>query len=113
MPSHVAQLVRHGDGVSVVAVRRRGADVGFDQRGQRLHREHDGGKRPQHGAFERIDAAGCPILVGGRVWGGMVVARYTDEPLPRDTEARITRFTDLVATAIANAEAREELAGEE
>jgi PAS domain S-box-containing protein len=54
-------------------------------------------------------AAGCPILVGGRVWGGMVVARYTDEPLPRDTEARITRFTDLVATAIANAEARAEV----
>jgi signal transduction histidine kinase len=33
-----------------------------------------------------------------------------EEPLPPDTEARLTSFTDLLATAIANAESRGELA---
>jgi PAS domain S-box-containing protein len=54
-------------------------------------------------------ATGCPIVVAGRIWGVVAVARYTDEPLPPDTETRITQFTDLVATAIANAQARAEV----
>jgi signal transduction histidine kinase len=54
-------------------------------------------------------AAGCPIVVRGRTWGAMVVARYDAEPMPPETEARIAQFTDLVATAIANAEARAEV----
>ncbi|HXT91544.1 MAG TPA: histidine kinase, partial [Trebonia sp.] len=33
----------------------------------------------------------------------------SDEPLPADTEARLSGFTELVATAIANAEANAEL----
>ena len=38
----------------------------------------------------------------------MIVAS-TDEPLPRDTEERLEKFTELVATAIANAESRTEV----
>ena len=34
-----------------------------------------------------------------------------EEPLPADTEARLAGFTELVATAIANAQARVELRG--
>jgi GAF domain-containing protein len=54
-------------------------------------------------------AAGSPIVVDGHLWGVMTVTS-TDEPLPPDTEARLASFTELVATAIANTEARETLA---
>ncbi len=54
-------------------------------------------------------AVGCPILVEGRLWGAMVVAKYESEPFPSDTEQRISQFAELVATAIGNAEARAEL----
>ena len=39
----------------------------------------------------------------------MTVARYVAEPFAPDTEARVARFSDLVATAIANAAARAEV----
>ena len=57
-------------------------------------------------------AVGCPIVVRGGVWGAMVVARFDapGEPIPPQTEARIEQFADLAATAIANAEARAEVA---
>jgi signal transduction histidine kinase len=54
-------------------------------------------------------AVGVPVLVGGRVWGVMAVGSSRPEPLPADTEMRIGAFTELVATAIANTEARQEL----
>jgi signal transduction histidine kinase len=53
---------------------------------------------------------GTPIVVEGRLWGGMSVSSRQPEPLPIDTESRIAHFAELVATAIANAEARTELA---
>jgi signal transduction histidine kinase len=52
---------------------------------------------------------GAPISVEGRLWGVVVAASMSDEPLPADTEARLSGFTELVATAIANAEANAEL----
>ena len=39
------------------------------------------------------------------------VGSTLEQPLPPDTEARLASFTELVATAIANAESRAELAG--
>jgi signal transduction histidine kinase len=54
-------------------------------------------------------SVGAPIVVEGRVWGVMTLAS-TDQPLPADTEARLASFTELVATAIANTEARTEVA---
>jgi signal transduction histidine kinase/putative methionine-R-sulfoxide reductase with GAF domain len=47
-----------------------------------------------------------PIVVEGRLWGVMIAATSQREPLPADTESRIEEFTELVATAIANAESR-------
>jgi GAF domain-containing protein len=55
-------------------------------------------------------AVACPIVVERRLWGAMVVLSPRDEPFPEDTEARLTDFTELVATAIANAESRQALA---
>jgi signal transduction histidine kinase len=46
----------------------------------------------------------CPIVVEGSVWG--VVTLNAAEELPPDTEQRLEKFTELVTTAIANAEAR-------
>ncbi len=54
-------------------------------------------------------AVGAPIIVEGRLWGVMRVASTSEEPLPADTEARLAAFTELVGTAIANAQARVEL----
>jgi PAS domain S-box-containing protein len=54
-------------------------------------------------------SVGAPIVVEGRVWGVMTLAS-TEQPLPADTEARLASFTELVATAIGNAEARREVA---
>jgi signal transduction histidine kinase len=54
-------------------------------------------------------SVGVPITVAGRLWGVMVVASR-EEPLSADTEARLAAFTELVATAIANAEAQAALA---
>jgi GAF domain-containing protein len=52
-----------------------------------------------------------PIVVEGRLWGVLFLhAKQTRGPFPRDTESRLTGFTELVATAIANAESRLELA---
>jgi signal transduction histidine kinase len=52
---------------------------------------------------------GVPIVVGDRLWGAANVGSSRPEPLPADTEARVGDFADLVATAIANADARTEL----
>jgi PAS domain S-box-containing protein len=51
---------------------------------------------------------GAPILVEGRLWGAITTGS-TSEPLPPDTESRLLQFTELMATAIANAEARDAL----
>jgi GAF domain-containing protein len=55
-------------------------------------------------------SVGCPITVEGRLWGAATVSSRRPEPLPADTEARIAGFTELAAIAIANTQARAELA---
>ncbi|MFG2040367.1 DUF4118 domain-containing protein [Dactylosporangium sp. NPDC048998] len=54
-------------------------------------------------------AVAVPILVEERLWGTIIVTSARPEPLPQDAEARITDFTDLAATAIANADSRSQL----
>ena len=58
------------------------------------------------GGFNRV--AGAPIIVDGRVWG-VIATSSPDAPLPDDLEERLAEFTELVATAIANSQANEEL----
>jgi signal transduction histidine kinase len=64
--------------------------------------------------FVRDDArvtssVSSPIVVEGQLWGGLAVHTTQDEPLPADTEIRVGEFTELIATAIANTQARSEL----
>jgi signal transduction histidine kinase len=54
-------------------------------------------------------AAGAPIIVQGRVWGAIVACSVDEETLPRDTEVRLASFTELVAAAVGNARAEQEL----
>jgi len=51
-------------------------------------------------------AVGVPITVGGRIWGVMLTGSNLRRPPPPDIEARLASFTDLLATAISNAESR-------
>jgi signal transduction histidine kinase len=53
-------------------------------------------------------AVASPIVVEGRIWGAIGLGSRRGR-LPQDTEQRLAEFTELVATAIANAESRAEL----
>jgi signal transduction histidine kinase len=55
-------------------------------------------------------SAGTPIVVAGRLWGYMSVNTSHARSLPEGTEHRLANLTELVATAIANSEARAEIA---
>ena len=45
-------------------------------------------------------AVGVPIIVDGRVWGLAAVGSLQPGPMPADTEVRIGRFAELLATAL-------------
>jgi len=55
-------------------------------------------------------AVAAPVLVGGRLWGALGAATRSDEPMPAGLEQRLCDFAELVAQALANADAREQLA---
>jgi signal transduction histidine kinase/Flp pilus assembly pilin Flp len=56
-------------------------------------------------------AVGVPIVVGGRTWGALVAVSVTAEPLAAGSAARLAGFSQLMASAIASGQAREELRG--
>ena len=45
-------------------------------------------------------AVGVPIIVDGRVWGLAAVGSLQPGPMPADTEVHISRFAELIATAL-------------
>ncbi|GAA4263274.1 hypothetical protein GCM10022255_106340 [Dactylosporangium darangshiense] len=55
-------------------------------------------------------AVGAPIFLERRLWGVVTATITREEPLARDAEARLTEYTDLIATTIATAQARADLA---
>ncbi len=55
-------------------------------------------------------AVGTPVIVERRLWGVIFAGSTLEQPLPLDTETRLVSFTELVATAVANAESRAALA---
>ena len=55
-------------------------------------------------------AVAAPIVVSGRPWGVIVAVWERADMVRTDTETRMGKFTELVATAVANAESRAELA---
>jgi signal transduction histidine kinase len=85
-------------------VHRTGQPARFD------YSEHSGviGQVATHD-WQLRSSVGVPVSVEGRLWGSMVVAFTHEEQLPLDTEERLAGFTELLATAIANAEAQAEV----
>jgi signal transduction histidine kinase len=79
---------------------------------QRIDR-YDGRAGP---LVERITSAGyrsataAPIKLGTQIWGALVVAAAADRPLPEGAEQKLADFAELVAQALANAEAYRKLA---
>jgi PAS domain S-box-containing protein len=55
-------------------------------------------------------AVAAPIFLSGRMWGAVIVSSVTDEPFPPGAEQRIADFAELAAQALANAQARADLA---
>jgi len=91
------------DGTSAAAmVYRTGAPVRFDV--------YPPGSRDQVIEQFALSSAVCaPISVGGALWGS-VGASFSGANVPRDAESRLVRFAELVAVALANAEAWDALA---
>jgi PAS domain S-box-containing protein len=52
---------------------------------------------------------GAPILVDGASWGAIIAYSAGPERFPDNAESRLLRFTELVATAISNVQARDRL----
>jgi signal transduction histidine kinase len=94
-----------GGGAAVAKVNRRGRPARVDDY-SKLE-----GELP-----ERIRAAGiassvaAPIKVGGMLWGAIVASSGRPYSFPPDTEERVASFAELVADALASADAREKLA---
>jgi PAS domain S-box-containing protein len=68
------------------------------------------------GEFSKIALAagirsgiGAPILVDGAAWGAIIAYSAGPERFPDDAESRLLRFTELMATAISNVQARDRL----
>jgi signal transduction histidine kinase len=61
-------------------------------------------------SFGMLSAAGAPITVAGRLWGGLMAASAHAYVFPEGTEERIADFAELVTAALANADARDQLA---
>jgi signal transduction histidine kinase len=92
-----------GDNVAAMVLRR-GTTARMDSH------EHAAG--PIAAAVRNVgirSAVGAPIDVDGRLWGAAIIASSEPEPHEPHTEARLADFAELVATAIANAQARDEL----
>jgi signal transduction histidine kinase len=61
-------------------------------------------------SFGIVSVVGAPITVAGRLWGGIMASSGEPHAFPADTEKRIADFAELVTAALANADAREQLA---
>jgi PAS domain S-box-containing protein len=91
-----------GDHVAVT-VRRTGRPARMDS-----HQDAAGASAARIREMGVESMVGVPIVVGAQLWG-VAAAASRNRPLPADTEEGIADFADLVATAIANAAAREQL----
>jgi signal transduction histidine kinase len=106
VPAHLTVGTRFDlDGPSVArAVRETGGPVRIDS-----FTGATGAIAREAGELGIRSSVGCPIMVAGRPWGVIAASTKSDEPFPANTQSQIASFTELVATAVENAEARAEL----
>jgi PAS domain S-box-containing protein len=97
-----------GDDSAVARVHRTGraarADYTAGARGPLAEAARHGGTR---------FPVAVPVVVDGALWGAMSVGSRGPQEPPPDLEGRLAKFTDFLATAIANAESRADLATSE
>jgi signal transduction histidine kinase len=98
-----ARLTLEGDNVAALVLRT-GAAARMDS-----HEQAAGSVAALIRDLGLRSGVGAPIVVEGRLWGAAIVGSSRPEPPAPDTEERLADFAELVATAIANAEARGEL----
>ena len=96
LPVHVRQPIREDSMSNLVRTTGRAVRI-------------DGDTDGVPGRVGNRSAVGVPITVRGRLWGLVTVGSASGEPSPPGTEERLAKFTELVATAIANAQAQAEL----
>jgi PAS domain S-box-containing protein len=97
------RLSLDGDSINV-AVRDTAAPARFDS--------YEGARGELAATLRRLgirSEVGAPVMVEGRVWGGLIAGTDEPEPLPPGAELRLAKFAELIATAVANATARSEL----
>jgi signal transduction histidine kinase len=85
--------------------------VRSSERSARLE-HHAGTPRPISDIVGKLRvraSLGAPIIVDGRLWGVAVANWRGDESPPGDTEERMAKFAELLDTAIANADSRDQL----
>jgi signal transduction histidine kinase len=56
-------------------------------------------------------AIGAPIAVDGATWGAFIAMSTTPEPIPKGAEVRLALFAELIATAVDNLQAHDDLRG--
>jgi signal transduction histidine kinase len=107
LPATLAVGTRfHLDGTSIAReVRQTGGPVRVDS-----FRQATGAIAREAQQVGIRSSVGCPIIVAGRLWGVIAASRKSEDPFFAGTESQIARFTELVATAIANAEHSAQLA---
>jgi hypothetical protein len=105
LASPVGQRIRPEAGTAVERVLATGAPArieGYEPAESEIAgRLHDLGYR---------GAVGAPVVVHGRIWVVMIANWTEARAMPSDLEDHLVQFTEIVATAIANAESREALA---
>jgi PAS domain S-box-containing protein len=104
IPSQIGvRMTLEGDSVAV-RVRRTGQPARMDS--------YEGVPGPDAAMLRGLglrSSVGAPIVVEGRLWGVVVIGWRVEKRVSADVEGRIAQFTELVATAIANADNRAEL----
>ena len=55
-------------------------------------------------------AVGAPVKVAGRTWGGIIASSGRPHAFPEGAEIRLAGFAELLTAALANVDAREQLA---
>jgi signal transduction histidine kinase len=73
------------------------------------HEEAEGALAELARATGLRSSVSAPIMVEGRLWGLITASWRTERSPPADTEERMVRFAELLETAIANADSRDQL----
>jgi PAS domain S-box-containing protein len=61
-------------------------------------------------SFGYWGVAAAPVVFANRLWGALAVGVGRREPLPADSERRLSEFAEVLGIAVASADARENLA---